>query len=98
MITRREYDKAVLLSDFIAKIKIFIEENPRIGDVHFIPRINGYEITFSSESHVTKISLRFKKIFSDKLKISFFEDKMLKASFVSSSKENNTEILNKIFT
>lgn len=97
MIRKFEYDRAVLLSDFLAKIKNVIEKNPQISDVHFIPEINGYKINFNNKSKAVEISLCFEKNFSDKVKIKVFEGEKLKGSYVSKSKENNTEILSDIF-
>ncbi len=97
MIRKFEYDRAVLLSDFLAKIKNVIEKNPQISDVHFIPEINGYKINFNNKSKAVEISLCFEKNFLNKLKIKVFEGENLKVSYVSKSKENNTEILSDIF-
>ena len=97
MIRKFEYDRAVLLSDFLAKTKNIIEKKPQISDVHFFPEINGYKITFSKENCHVKISLIFKKFFSEKLKITVFRNGKAELTVVSESKENNDEILNKIF-
>ncbi len=97
MIRKFEYDRAVLLSDFLAKTKNIIEKNPQISDVHFIPEINGYKITFIKELCSVKISLRFKKVFLENLKIIVFINEEIELNFVSESKDNNTEILNVIF-
>lgn len=97
MIRKFEYDRAVLLSDFLAKIKNVIGKNPQISDVHFIPEINGYKINFNNKSKAVEISLCFEKNFLNKLKIKVFEGENLKVSYVSKSKENNTEILSDIF-
>ncbi|MBR3587953.1 MAG: hypothetical protein IKL16_00165 [Clostridia bacterium] len=97
MIRKFEYDRAVLLSDFLAKTKNIIEKKPQISDVHFIPEINGYKINFNDKSNAVEISLCFEKIFLDKLKIKVFEGENLKVSYVSNSKEKNTEILSDIF-
>lgn len=97
MVRNFEYNRAVLLSDFLAKTKNIAEKNSQISDVLFIPEINGYKITFIKENCPMKISLIFKKFFSEKLKITVFANEKVELKFASESKENNTEILKEIF-
>lgn len=96
-IKRKDYDGAVILSDFITKIKSIIESNPDIGESSFIPEVKGYNIRFKVKNNMVYISLRFKGIFTKGLKIKFYGRENVSRYFSSKNCEENTAALNKIF-
>ena len=96
-IKQKDYDSAVILSDFITKTKNIIERNPDMTDVSFIPVIKGYDIRFKVRNDAVYISLRFKGVFTEDLKIRFYGREIVSRYFSSKNCEENTTVLNKIF-
>lgn len=96
-IKQKDYCQAVIVSDFIAKTKNIIENNPDITDITFIPVIKGYDIRFKAKNDSVYISLRFKRVFTKSLKIKFHGREIACRYFSSKNREENTTVLNKIF-
>lgn len=96
-ITEKDYDRSIRIVLFNGEVKRIAESNEQISDIHFIPVIKGYEITYSNNGIPEKLCVNAKSRFFNGLIIKRYVDGGLKGTYRSKSKENNTEILNKIF-
>ncbi len=92
-----EYDRSLLLTDFIGKIRDSSQKNSCVSDLIFIPKVNGYEINYSSDGVVHKIEITTKGILCSRLRIRKYEDNLLKGSYSSKSKDDNLSVIQNIF-
>jgi hypothetical protein len=92
-ITKLDYEKAVLLTDFIDRIKNSLNSNEPLK---FTPLINGYRIDFEfSESKFTLL-LDFNKKQKAELIVNVFVNEMAENAFKSLSTEDNDKIIKEI--
>ena len=94
-LTKKEYDKSVLLISFVSEAKSALDKQKEITDVCFTPKIKGYEITYTNKDVSVKIIGQL-KIFN-RLKIDKYENGILKSSFISKNAQENKNIVQKIF-
>ncbi len=96
-ITKNEYDKSVILVDFLSEFKEKTKDNENIKNVIFLPEIAGYCIKFDYNDIPSKISLSLNKSkFKSSMKVKYIRrDEELK-TFLSRNKKDNQEILNQI--
>lgn len=94
-ITKKEYEKSVLVADFINKIKNIFREDDRITEFCFIPKTKGYEISYKKNGETVVISIKFRGFF-DGMKIKTTR-RIRKKTFCSKTIEDNSAVLNKIF-
>ncbi len=92
-ITKKEYEKAVLMVDFIAKMRDSLELN---DTVKFIPLINGYKIDYIIGDKQINVLLDLKKRLKTKLIVNVFVNEMAEKSFTSISIEDNEKIVKEI--
>ena len=98
LITKNEYDKSVILVDFLSEFKSNINGNQDIKNVVFTPVIAGYCIRFDYKKIPSEIELSLNKSkFSVKMKVDCKIGNQKEKTFISKSKEDNQEILNKLF-
>ena len=92
-ITKKEYDAAILMIDFITKMRDFLELN---DTKKFTPMINGYKIDFIIDDKQMCVLLDLKKRIKTKLIVNVFVNELAEKSFTSVSKEANEKIVREI--
>lgn len=92
-ITKKEYEKAVLMINFIAKMRDSLKLN---DTVKFTPLINGYKIDFKLDDKQINILLDLKKGIKTKLIVNVFVNEIAEKSFISVSSEDNEKIVKEI--
>lgn len=92
-ITKLDYEKAVLMTDFISKTKNALEQN---NTVKFTPLINGYKIDFTLEKNQFNLLLDFNKKRKCEFIVNVFVNEIAEKSFKSVSAEDNEKIINEI--
>ena len=92
-ITKKDYDDAMLMIDFIAKIRESLELN---DTKKFTPMINGYKIDFTIDDKQMSVLLDLKKRIKTKLIVNVFVNEKAEKSFVSVSKQDNEKIVREI--
>ena len=92
-ITKKDYDDAMLMIDFIAKIRESLELN---DTKKFTPIINGYKIDFTIDDKQMSVLLDLKKRIKTKLIVNVFVNEKAEKSFVSVSKKENEKIVKEI--
>ena len=92
-ITKKDYDDAMLMIDFIAKIRESLELN---DTKKFTPMINGYKIDFTINDKQMSVLLDLKKRMKTKLIVNVFVNEKAEKSFVSVSKKDNEKIVKEI--
>lgn len=92
-ITKKDYDDAMLMIDFIAKIRESLELN---DTKKFTPMINGYKIDFTIDDKQMSVLLDLKKRIKTKLIVNVFVNEKAEKSFVSVSKKDNEKIVKEI--
>lgn len=96
-ITKNEYDKSVILVDFLSEFKLKINGNKHIENVVFIPRTAGYCIKFNYNDIPCEIlSSLNKSKFTVEMKVEYIKQKETIKKFVSKCQNDNQEILNQI--
>ncbi|MEE1502867.1 MAG: hypothetical protein UGF89_01305 [Acutalibacteraceae bacterium] len=96
-ITKNEYDKSVILINFLSEFKLKTKDNKNIENVVFLPENQGYRIAFyyNNVSSVILLTLNKSK-FTVKMKVEYIKGNEETKTFLSKSKEDNQEILNLI--
>ncbi len=96
-ITQNDYDKFVLMTNFLTEFKQKANAMSNVEKVVFEPQVKGYKIAFIYDNIDSEIILFVNKgVFATKLKIEYVvEDRKIK-DFVSESEEENREIINSI--
>ena len=56
-VTKKEYDESVIISEFIRQIREKAENNKALTDIHFQPKMTGYDIDFNLNSIPNNISI-----------------------------------------
>ena len=92
-ITKLNYEKAVLMTDFISKTKNALEQN---NTVKFTPLINGYKIDFTLEKNQFNLLLDFNKKRKCEFIVNVFVNEIAEKSFKSLSTEDNDKIIKEI--
>ena len=93
-ITKKDYNTAVLMTDFIAKMRDSLESN---NTLKFTPLINGYKIDFVVDNKQFNILLDFNKKIKTELIINVFINEVAEKAFKSVSAEYNERIINELF-
>ena len=91
-ITKKDYDDAILMIDFITKMRDSLELNET---KKFTPMINGYKIDFTIDDKQMSVLLDLKKRIKTKLIVNVFVNEKAEKSFVSVSKQENEKIVKK---
>ena len=81
-IIKKEYEKAALMINFIAKMRDSLELN---DTVKFTPLNNGYKIDFLLDDKQINILLDLKKRIKTKLIVNVFVNEIAEKSFISVS-------------
>ena len=92
-IIKKEYEKAALMINFIAKMRDSLELN---DTVKFTPLNNGYKIDFLLDDKQINILLDLKKRIKTKLIVNVFVNEIAEKSFISVSSEDNEKIVKEI--
>ena len=92
-ITKKDYDDAILMIDFITKMRDSLELNET---KKFTPMINGYKIDFTIDDKQMSVLLDLKKRIKTKLIVNVFVNEKAEKSFTSVSKEENEKIVKEI--
>lgn len=93
-ITKLDYEKVVLMTDFLTRIRNALEQN---NSLKFTPLINGYKIDFIIDDKQINVLLDLKKRLKTKLIVNVFVNGIAKKSFKSVSMEDNEKIIKEIF-
>ncbi len=93
-----DYENAALLGDFISKLRKAAEE-ANAEDVHFVPEINGYTVTYSMKDNSFRLLLKILNGFSScrKLCVKVYCGGILSRTLYCFDIEENTKAVNKIF-
>lgn len=98
-ITKNEYDKSVVLINFLSEFKSKIKDNKNIENVVFLPQRQGYYITFDYNNTPSTISLSLNNSkFTVKMKVEYIFGNKKSKAFISKSENNNQEIINQLLT
>ena len=92
-ITKLDYEKAVLMTDFLTKTRNALEQN---NTVKFTPLINGYKIDFTLEKNQFTLLLDFNKKRKSEFIVNVFVNEIAEKTFKSVSSEDNERIVNEI--
>lgn len=92
-ITKKDYNTAVLMTDFIAKMRDSLESN---NTLKFTPLINGYKIDFVVNDNKINLLLDFNKKKKTEMIVNMFVNGLAEESFVSASTEDNEKIIKEI--
>lgn len=92
-ITKKDYNTAVLMADFIAKMRDSLESN---NTLKFTPLINGCKIDFVVDNKQFNILLDFNKKIKTELIINVFINEVAEKAFKSVSAEDNERIIKEI--
>ena len=92
-ITKLDYEKAVLMTDFLTKTRNALEQN---NTVNFTPLINGYKIDFTLEENQFTLLLDFNKKRKSEFIVNVFVNEIAEKTFKSVSAEDNERIVNEI--
>ena len=93
-ITKLDYEKVVLMTDFLTRIRNALEQN---NSLKFTPLINGYKIDFIIDDKQINVLLDLKKRLKTKLIVNVFVNGIAEKSFKSVSMEDNEKIIKEIF-
>ena len=94
-LTKKEYDKSVLLISFVSEAKSALDKQKEITDVCFTPKIKGYEITYINKGVSVKIILKLG--FFGRLKIYNYENGDMKSKCTAKNAEESKKAAQKIF-
>lgn len=96
-ITKSDYDKMLLLTNFLSEFKQRISEMSNVKDVIFKPQIKGYNISFTYNNISSEIVLSVNSgVLTTKLKVRYIVGNEKVKDFVSRNDDENREIINKI--
>ncbi len=98
MITNNDYEKAVLIVEFIKEIKDRTAEKESITDVLFKPTKKGYEVSFSESGKNVRFTVEVKGFFVKKLIIRKFTDAKMTASYKGHNKEEISRCIDLILS
>lgn len=93
-ITKLDYEKAVLMTDFLTRIRNVLEQN---NSLKFTPLINGYKIDFKISENQFTLLLEFKKKLKTEFIVNIFVNEIAEKAFKSVSVEDNERIIKEIF-
>ena len=93
-ITKLDYEKVVLMTDFLTRIRNVLEQN---NSLKFTPLINGYKIDFKISENQFTLLLEFKKKLKTEFIVNVFVNEIAKKAFKSVSVEDNERIIKEIF-
>ena len=92
-IRKIDYEKAVLMTDFLTKMRDSLEMNET---VKFTPRISGYQITFENEAGNIVVLLDFNKKLKAEITVNVFVNEIAEKAFISETSEDNERIVKEI--
>jgi chaperonin GroEL (HSP60 family) len=93
-ITKLDYEKVVLMTDFLTRIRNVLEQN---NSLKFTPLINGYKIDFKISENQFTLLLEFKKKLKTEFIVNVFVNEIAEKAFKSVSVEDNERIIKEIF-
>lgn len=97
-VTKNDYDKSVILTSFLSEFKSMTADSRNIEDIVFIPKTDGYDITFIYNNVPSSISLTFNKSrFTAKMKVKYTVGAEKPKVFISENADKNREILHQVF-
>ncbi len=88
-LSRSDYNKALLIADFISKLKKELNSSASVTDIVFKPKPEGYEISFKENGNKVRLTLKTSRSIFRKyrLKVNVFFGDELKSSFRSDNSE-----------
>ncbi|MBR5437621.1 MAG: hypothetical protein IKV21_01760 [Clostridia bacterium] len=98
MITNNDYEKSVLITQFLKELKDRISEKENITDVLFTPVTGGYEVSFSYGDKSIFVTAEVKGFFTKKLIIRKLTDGKKTAVYKAHSKEEISRYAERILS
>ncbi|MBO5857327.1 MAG: hypothetical protein J6Q87_03670 [Clostridia bacterium] len=93
-ITKLDYEKALLMVDFLTKTRSALDQN---NSAKFTPLIKGYKIDFEDEEKRVSILLDLHGKLKTKLIVNVFVNDIAERNFMSFSKDDNDKIIKELF-
>ncbi len=94
-ITKRDYDRGILIALFNGEVKRIAELNERISDINFTPVIKGYEITYNKNGIPERLFVNAKSLLYGGLIIKRYVNSKHKKTY--RAKDNFKETVIRIF-
>ena len=98
MITNNDYEKSVLLVDFVKEVRDSAADKQTVTDIRFIPVAGGYEVSLVCGGRNVKVTAEVKGFFSKKLIIKRYVGGKMTASYKAHSKEEISFCTEQILT
>lgn len=95
-VTVAEYETAVLMVKLLSKIKKEFAKRTDITDVHFMPKLNGYQVLFKEGNNGCKINIEKRKLLSG-YAVQKYVDGFKKVSVTLKSAKEYEDIVEKLF-
>ncbi len=98
MITNNDYEKSVLLGDFVKEFRDRAAEKQTVTDIRFTPVIGGYEVSFVYGGKNIQVNAKVKGFFTKKLTIKKYVDGKMTATYKAHRKEKISFCTEQILT
>lgn len=97
-ITNNDYDKAILITNFIQEFKFKANDAKDIEEIVFSPKIGGYDISFTCYNIPCSITLSVDKSkITSKMKVEYTKGKEKSKTYEIKNEEESRKIVNLIF-
>ncbi len=98
MITNNDYEKSVLLGDFVKEVKDRAAEKETVTNILFAPVVGGYEVSFQNSETSVRVMAVVKGFFAKKLTIRKYVDGKMTATYKADRKEEISFCTEQILT
>lgn len=98
MITNNDYEKSVLLGDFVKEVRDRATEKQTVTDIRFTPVVGGYEVSFVCGGKNIQVKAEVKGFFTKKMIIKRYVGGKMTASYKAHSKEEISFCTEQILT
>ncbi|MBR2876778.1 MAG: hypothetical protein IKC01_06550 [Clostridia bacterium] len=97
-IKKYDYEKAVLMLDFLKRIREFAESDSTVSSYKFIPQLNGYRVELTKEKKSIVFLLDLKGKIKIKLNVNVFVNDVSEYAYSSESVSENEKIASEILS
>ena len=99
-LSRDNYNRSLLIADFISKIKTVLEAMPEATDILFSPEAKGYTVSFRyNESSCTlRLNTLRRPFGKHRLKLRIYKEGILQETFSVSDTQRGAERLKKFLS
>ncbi len=98
MITNSDYEKSVLLGDFVKEVRDIATKKQTVTDIRFAPAVGGYEVRFVYGGKNIQVNAEVKGFFTKKLIIKKYVDGKKAAKYKVHRKEEISFCTEQIIT